>query len=90
MDMAEIVIEVVGWLGAGLILGGYVLLSFGKLEARSYGYQAMNVAGATGFMINSGYHGALPNAVLNIIWIAVGLITLWGVWRMRSSGTEPS
>lgn len=88
MSITEILIEIVGWLGAGLILGGYMLLSFGKLEARSYAYQAMNVAGATGFIINSGYHGALPNAVLNVIWVAVGLITLWGVWRMRHGAKE--
>ena len=39
--------------------------------------------GAGGFVINSGYNGALPSAVLNIIWAAMGLFTLWSVWRAR-------
>ncbi|PZQ23575.1 MAG: hypothetical protein DI569_03780 [Sphingopyxis macrogoltabida] len=81
MTPAEILIEIIGWTGAGLILLAYILLSFGKLAARSLPYQAMNVAGATGFILNSGYHGALPNAALNVIWVAVGLFTLWSINR---------
>ena len=45
----------------------------------------MNVIGAGGFVINSGYNGALPSAVLNVIWAAMGLFTLWSVWRARAS-----
>jgi predicted membrane metal-binding protein len=88
MTALEITIEVIGWTGAGLILAAYVLLSFGRLEARGLTYQAMNVAGATGFIVNSGYHGALPNAALNIVWVAVGLFTLWSIRRRPDSGAR--
>ena len=80
-----IAIKVIGWAAAAIILGAYVLLSLGKLEARGYLYQWMNVVGAGGFIINSGYNGALPSAVLNVIWAAMGLFTLWSVWRARTA-----
>lgn len=83
MSAGEILIEVIGWISAVIILTAYVLLSLGKLEGRGYLYQWMNVIGAGGFVINSGYNGALPSAVLNVIWGAMGVFTLWTVWRAR-------
>lgn len=76
MDSYNIAIEAVGWIGALLFLGGYILLSLGKLTGRSPAYQWMNVIGAAGFVVNSGYNGAIPSAVLNVIWMAIGLFTL--------------
>jgi hypothetical protein len=83
MSAEVIVIEAIGWAAAVIILAAYILLSLGRLEGRSYLYQWMNVIGAGGFIINSGYNGALPSAVLNVIWAAMGLFTLWSVWRAR-------
>ena len=85
MSAEVIVIEAIGWAAAVIILAAYALLSLGKLEGRSYLYQWMNVVGAGGFIINSGYNGALPSAVLNVIWAAMGLFTLWSVWRARQA-----
>jgi hypothetical protein len=85
MDALRIAIEVIGWSAAVLILAAYVLLSLGKLEARGYVYQWMNVLGAAGFIVNSGYNGAIPSAVLNVVWAGIGLFTLAIVWRARST-----
>ncbi|MCW0199940.1 hypothetical protein [Sphingopyxis sp.] len=85
MDALKIAVEVIGWAAAILILAAYALLSFGKLEARGRVYQGMNVLGAAGFIVNSGYHGALPNAALNVVWVAVGLVTLWSARRKRET-----
>lgn len=84
MNAETVVIEIIGWAAAVLILAAYILLSLGKLEARGYIYQWMNVFGAAGFVINSGYNGAIPSAVLNVIWAGIGLFTLTVVWRARS------
>ncbi|ALH79899.1 CBU_0592 family membrane protein [Sphingopyxis macrogoltabida] len=83
MDALGLAIEVIGWSAAVVILVAYVLLSLGKLEARSYLYQWMNVIGAAGFILNSGYNGAIPSAVLNVIWAGIGLFTIGIVWRAR-------
>ncbi len=72
-----IAIEVIGWAAALLILGAYILMSVGKLTGQSTTFQWMNVAGAAGFIVNSGWHGAIPSIALNIVWCGVGLATLW-------------
>lgn len=85
-----LLIEIIGWLAAALILASYVLLSLGKLEARGATYQWMNVIGAGGFVINSGYNGALPSAGLNVVWAMMGLYTLWSVARAHRQARGPA
>lgn len=69
-------VEIVGWAGAGLILAAYAMLSVGKLRAQSGWYQWMNIVGAAGFVVNSGWNGAYPSAALNVIWIGIGTYAL--------------
>jgi hypothetical protein len=80
-------VDIVGWLGAGLILGAYALLTAGKIDAKSYAYQGMNVVGALGFIANGWWYGAMPSAVLNVIWAGIGLFAL-GRIRARSSASR--
>lgn len=80
----EILIEAVGWLAALLILLAYGLISAGKIEARSMTYQLLNIVGAAGFIVNSGWNGAIPSAALNVVWMGIGLVTLFRY--KRSSG----
>ena len=66
-----------------MILLAYLLLSMGKLTGQSALYQWMNVFGAAGFTINGWWHGALPSAALNVIWMLIGGVTLW---RIKAKG----
>ena len=75
-------IEVLGWIGFVLILGSYALLSLEKLSAKSPTYQWMNVVGAAGFTVNTAWNGAIPSAVLNVIWMGIGAFALW---KMRTA-----
>ena len=79
-------IEVVGWAGAALILGAYALLTAGRLNADSAAYQGMNVAGAAGFVVNSGWNGAIPSAALNVVWAGIGLFALIRLKRRTGRG----
>jgi hypothetical protein len=81
----QLAIEIAGWTGAALILLSYLLLSAGKLGGHSRLYQWMNVFGALGFIINSGAKHAYPSMSLNIIWIGIGLVTLWRMGRRREN-----
>ena len=83
MTVLEIVVEIVGWAGAALILFAYLLLSAGKLTGQSLVYQGMNVVGAAGFTINGWWHGALPSASLNVIWMLIGAVALWRILDRR-------
>jgi len=74
-----ILIEIAGWSGAILILAAYVLLTLGKVQPQSVAYQAMNVVGAAGFIVNGWANGALPSAALNIIWMGIGVCALWRI-----------
>jgi hypothetical protein len=88
MTMHEFAIEAIGWIAALLILVAYALLSAGKLTANDRAYQWMNVFGAIGFIINSGWNGAIPSAALNVIWAGIGLAALWQISRKMGSSTS--
>lgn len=75
-----------GWAGAALILGAYALLTAGRLSADSAAYQGMNVAGAAGFVVNSGWNGAIPSAALNVVWAGIGLFALIRLKRRTGRG----
>jgi hypothetical protein len=84
----KLAIEIIGWVGAALILGAYALLSAGKLRAESVTYHFMNILGAAGFVINSGWNGALPSAAMNVVWIGIGVYALYQM-RRRTAGPAP-
>ncbi len=81
MTITEILIEAAGWSGAVLILGAYILLSLGRLQGNSPAYQWANVIGAAGFILNSGYHGAIPSVAINILWVVIGVFALWRIYK---------
>ena len=75
-----------GWAGAVLILLAYLLLSMGKLTGQSASYQWMNVFGSAGFTVNGWWHGALPSASLNVIWMLIGVVALWRIASKSAAG----
>ena len=66
----------------------------GKVTGQSPLYQWMNIAGAAGFVVNSGAHGAVPSAALNIVWLGIGAVALarlrWARDPVRSPAPPPS
>ena len=83
MPLDALLVEIAGWIGASLILCAYLLLSMGRLTGQSLAYQAMNVAGAAGFIVNGWWHGAIPSAALNVVWMMIGAGALWRIHRRR-------
>ena len=88
MTAIELGVEVAGWIGALLILGGYALLTAGRLTGNSLAYQVMNVAGAAGFIVNGWWHGAIPSTALNVIWLLIGAYASWRILSRRASSTS--
>jgi len=84
----QIAVEIAGWAGALLILFAYLLLSMGKLTGHSLTYPVMNIVGAAGFVINGWWHGALPSAALNVLWLLIGAIASWRILKKRGSSTS--
>jgi hypothetical protein len=88
MTAEQLAVEFVGWAGAVLILLAYLLLSAGRLTGQSLTYQLMNVLGAAGFVVNGWWHRALPSAVLNVLWLAIGAFASWRILKSRGSSTS--
>jgi NADH:ubiquinone oxidoreductase subunit 6 (subunit J) len=72
----DLLVTVVGWIGAALLLIAYGLTSTGRLAPQGVRFQALNLAGAAALTLNSGYHSAWPSAALNIVWIVIGAFAL--------------
>lgn len=87
LTAVEIAVEAAGWGGAVLILLAYLFLSMGRLTGQSATFQWMNVFGAAGFVINGWWHGALPSAALNVLWMMIGGVALWRIRARQKSST---
>jgi hypothetical protein len=83
----EFAVEAAGWVGALLILLGYLLISAGKLTGQSPAYQWMNIVGAAGFVINGWWHHAIPSTALNVVWMGIGAVALWKIANRGKSST---
>ncbi|WP_248959523.1 CBU_0592 family membrane protein [Sphaerisporangium perillae] len=72
-----LLIDILGMLGAGVLLYAYAMLSTRRMSGDSLAYQLLNLGGAIALMINSACHLAWPSAVLNLIWCGIGILALW-------------
>ena len=82
----DILIDIVGWIGAVVLLLAYGLVSTRKTEGDSGVYQWLNLAGSALLMVNSFFYGAYPSSGVNIVWIGIALYALfrrkwWGHFR---------
>lgn len=74
--MNETIIDIIGWLGAVLVLYAYFMVSTKKLEGDSLHFQAANISGALCLIVNTYYHHAYPSAMVNVIWIGIALFAI--------------
>ena len=79
----NILIDIVGWIGAAVLLFAYGLVSTRKTTGDSAVYQWMNLAGSALLVVNSFFYGAYPSSGVNIVWVGIALYTLFGRkgWR---------
>lgn len=74
--MRRALVEALGWYGAVAILSAYALVSFSVIEAEGVWYQMLNITGGIGIVLVSLHKQAYQPAVLNIVWILIGLAAL--------------
>ena len=82
--MEAIVLDVLGWVGALLLLGAYGLVSFKRLAPDSLAYQAMNIAASILLLANTLYYGAYPSSFVNAVWSVIAVAAIVAVVRRRS------
>jgi len=72
----KITVDLIGWLGAGLLLLAYAMVSFKKLRVDGGGYQLLNALGSCCLIINTAYYRAYPSSFVNLIWILIATVAL--------------
>lgn len=72
----QLLIDVLGWIGAVLYLAAYALISLKKVEGDSNLYQGINILAGILLIANSFYWRAYPSAALNVAWIGIAIFTL--------------
>ena len=82
-----VLLAVTGWAGAALLLAAYALVSSERIPAGGTAFQVLNLLGAAALTVNSASHRAWPSAVLNTIWIFIGLAAVSA--RRRPIGESP-
>lgn len=71
-------IDIIGWIGAGLVIAAYFLVSTKKLSPTSSTYHLMNLIGAFGVGINVFSKGAYPSLAIQLVW---AMIALYGLYK---------
>ncbi len=76
MSAKEKLIETLGWYGALAVTGAYALNSFGYLAADAFGYQLLNLTGASALAVITLYRGVYQSALVNVIWALIAVVAL--------------
>lgn len=69
-------VEIIGWVGAVLIVGAYFLNINGRMNSSSPVYIISNLVGGVFFTINTLVHHAYPSMIVNIIWVFIAIAAL--------------
>lgn len=72
----NLLVEIIGWIGAVLILGAYFLNINGKIKSNSLIYIISNLLAGIFFTINTLAHQAYPSMIVNIIWVLIAVAAL--------------
>jgi hypothetical protein len=80
MDTA-LIINIIGWMGAGTLLIAYALVSLRGYGGTSTAYQCLNITGSALLIVNTIYYRAYPSAFVNIVWIGIALVSIAGSRR---------
>jgi hypothetical protein len=68
--------NLLGWVGAALVLGAYALVSLGRLPSTSKLWAGMNIVGAGTLAWSAMLDRRWPFVALNTVWFLIGVISL--------------
>ena len=74
--MMDIVFDVAGWSGAGILLLSYWLLTSKRVNATDYRYHPGNFAGGGLLLFNNLHYGAYPSGFVNLVWLAIAVVAV--------------
>jgi len=75
--------DVVGNVGVATILGTYLWLQIGRLDARSFGYSALNGLGAALITVSLLFDFNLSAFVVEVAWVVISVYGVFVALRRR-------
>jgi hypothetical protein len=72
----QMLIDILGWIGAVLYLFAYALVSLKKVEGDALLFQGINIIAGILLIINTFYWHSYPSTALNVAWIGIAVFTL--------------
>lgn len=73
---ATFLMDIIGWIGAALVLSAFFLVSTRRLIGDSRRFQWLNLIGGVGLLTNTIYYRAYPSSLVNVVWILIAGVTL--------------
>ena len=68
--------QIIGWIGAFLVVFAFLLVSNKKVQGDGRVYQLMNLIGAIGVGVNASYQRAWPSTAIQIVWAIIAIFAL--------------
>ncbi|PFG34763.1 CBU_0592 family membrane protein [Sanguibacter antarcticus] len=79
----QLALTAIGWTGAITAVIAYGLVTTKRITPDSLRFQAMNIVGAALLSVSATVYGAWPSAVVNVIWVGIGVFALRAITRSR-------
>lgn len=86
--MGSVGLDLLGWVGGGLVAVAYLLVSTRRAGPDATLFQGLNIAGAALLGVASFRSGALPSACMNVAWILLGVQSLAMASQRRRRATS--
>jgi hypothetical protein len=80
---AQIFLTLAGWTGAISAVVAYGLVTMKRISPDSLTFQGLNIVGAGLLSVSASVHSAWPSAVVNVIWVAIGIYAVRALWNAR-------
>ena len=80
---AELAVTLAGWTGALSTVFAYGMVTAKRITPDSLLFQGLNIVGAGLLAISASTYGAWPSAVVNVIWVAIGIWALTTLVKQR-------
>lgn len=85
----QLAVTLAGWTGAIATVVAYGMVTAKRISPDSLVFQGLNIVGAGLLSISASTYGAWPSAVVNVIWVAIGVFALRAIWAHRAAARVP-
>ena len=80
----QLAVTLAGWTGALATVFAYGMVTAKRITPDSLLFQGLNIVGASLLAVSASTYGAWPSAVVNVIWVAIGVFALMTLLNQRS------